>query len=75
MSALSYELAPPAPSHASECVPPETKAGHHSLAGEGAGEPIRTTGEKVWHSVNFVVLAVPLAHRSREGGGLLPVHN
>jgi hypothetical protein len=25
--------------------------GQHSLAGDGAGEPIWTTGEKAWHSV------------------------
>jgi hypothetical protein len=38
------------------CVPPPphgTKGGggQHSLVGEGAGELIRTTGEKAWHSV------------------------
>ncbi len=49
MSVHSSELAPPAPSPASECVlHPETKVGwqHFSLAGEGRGEPIRTTGGK-----------------------------
>jgi hypothetical protein len=39
----SSELAPPFPSLTRECVPPfESK------------EPIRTTGEKAWHSVYSV---------------------
>ncbi len=54
MSVPSSELAP-APSPASECVPPQNqRGGQHSLAGEGAGKPIRTTGEKAWHSVYSV---------------------
>ncbi len=54
MSVPSSELAPPALSPASECVPPpepEGGGGQHSLAGEGRGKPIRTTREKAWHSV------------------------
>jgi hypothetical protein len=34
------------------CPPPlEPKGEQNTLAGEGAGDPIRTTGEKAWHSV------------------------
>ncbi len=29
--------------------------GQHSLAGDGAGEPIRETGETAWHSVYSVI--------------------
>ncbi len=64
MPVNSSELATPAPSPASECVPPpplEPKGGQHSPAGEGArGEPIRTTREKAWHSVYSVVETVKL---------------
>jgi hypothetical protein len=48
MSVPSSELAP---SPASKCVPPGTKGGRV----RGRGEPIRTTVEKAWHSVNSVV--------------------
>jgi hypothetical protein len=47
-------LAPPPTLLLGECVPPQEPEGggvQHSLAGEGAGKPIRTTGEKAWHSV------------------------
>ncbi len=49
VSAPSSELAPPAPSPASECIPPPLEL-WNSLAGGGwgAGEPIRATGEKAW---------------------------
>ncbi len=49
---------PRAPSTASECVPPEPKGGGNTrwrVMGLGRGEPIRTTGEKAWHSVYSVV--------------------
>ncbi len=54
-----HGMAPhPPPSPFSLCVPPflEPKEGgeQHSNAGEG-GEPIRTTGEKAWHSVTLPV--------------------
>ncbi len=48
---------PPAPSRASESVPPLEQGGgaQHSLTGErGQREPIRTIGEKAWHSVHCV---------------------
>jgi len=41
------------PSSARECVPPGTKGGTHSPAGEGFDvAPIRTTGEKVWRDLS-----------------------
>ncbi len=49
------------PSPHIECVPPPlgTKGGgEHSLAGEGRGEPISTTGEKAWHSVGETIAVV-----------------
>ncbi len=35
------------------CLPPWTQRGEdqHSLAGEGVGDPFRTTGKKAWHYV------------------------
>jgi hypothetical protein len=68
VTVTASELAPPAPSPASECVPPPgTKGGggQHSLAVEGAGgggEPVRMTGEKAWHSVFFVGVAMSLPY-------------
>ncbi len=58
VSVLSFELAPPPPlPHARVCPPLEQKGGgQHSLVGEGKGEPIRTTGEKAWHYVYYVVI-------------------
>jgi hypothetical protein len=50
---------PPLP-QASESAPPppwnQRGGGQHSLAGEGRGEPIRTTGEKAWHSIYSMVI-------------------
>jgi hypothetical protein len=43
--------------------PPEPKGGQHLLAGEGAGEPIPTNGEKAWHSVYSVVLFLSTCYR------------
>ncbi len=57
----SSELVPPASSPASECVPPGSQRGAHSPAGEGAGESIRTTGEKAWHSVYSAVGGLPFS--------------
>ncbi len=56
VSVPSSELAPPSLSSASECVPfwNQGGGGQHSLEGEGAGEPIRKTGEKAWYSVYSV---------------------
>ncbi len=57
---------PPDPSPASECVPPaplEPKGWDQlSLSGEGGrgGEPIRTSGEKAWHS--FYSVRFPVHH-------------
>ncbi len=39
MSVPSFELGPPIPSPARECVPPESKGAQHSPAGEGVGGP------------------------------------
>jgi hypothetical protein len=37
------------------CLSPGPKGGEqHTLAGEGWGDPIRTTGQKAWHSVYSV---------------------
>ncbi len=52
-SVPSSALAPTASSPAS-VSPPLEPGGLHSLAGEGAGEPIRMTGEKAWLSVYSV---------------------
>ncbi len=50
------EMAPLVTSPASQCVPPAEpkEVGQHLLVGEGAGEPIRTIGEKARPSVYFV---------------------
>ncbi len=50
----------PIPSSVSECVfPLGPKGGQHSLAGEGERDPIRTTGQKAWHSVYSVGAGIP----------------
>jgi hypothetical protein len=36
------------------CPPQNQKGGTHSPADEGVGVPIRTTGEKAYHSVYYV---------------------
>jgi hypothetical protein len=53
----SSELAPPPPLPARKCAPPlEPKGGSNTrLRVRGRGEPIRTTGEKAWHSDYFVI--------------------
>jgi hypothetical protein len=51
-------LPPPPLSQASVSPLVGTWGGNTRLAGEGAGEPIRTTGEKVWHSVYCSVYSV-----------------
>jgi hypothetical protein len=72
VSVPSSELAPPAPSPASECVPRWNQGGQHLLAGEGRGEPTRTNGEKAWHSVYSVVLTIQGRGRSPGGSGRRP---
>ncbi len=56
----------PAPPQASVSLPPRTEGeGQHSLAGEGVGDPIRTTGEKAWHSVYSVAWALDVYKQIR----------
>jgi hypothetical protein len=77
VSVPSSESAPPAPSPASECVPPlRTKGvGGNTLLrvrAEGAGEPNQTTGKKVWHSVYSVGSQIIILGRCKVmelGGG------
>jgi hypothetical protein len=69
VSVPSSELAtPPHPlSRKRVCPPPpEPKGEQHSLAVEGAGEPIRTIGEKAWHSVRSMLVMVFNRIRSRK---------
>jgi hypothetical protein len=47
--------------------------GQHSLAGKGAGVPIRTTGEKAWHSVYSVVSWSQVIIKECEGGNFDPI--
>jgi len=55
----------PPPPHPQASVPPPpwTKEGQHSLPGERAGEPIRTTGEK---ARNFVYSVAPSIEHERK---------
>jgi hypothetical protein len=63
LSLQSSELAHSAPSHGSECCSPSHlwfQGGTHSLAGEGAGEPIRTKRQTLWYSRYSII---PLRYR------------
>ncbi len=57
----------PHPLFPQRVCPPWNQGGKHSPAGEGVGEvPIRTTGEKAWHSV----YSVPIVKKVEMGGGV-----
>ncbi len=61
MSVPSSELAPPAPSSESECVPPGTKGGDNTrLRKKGPGEPIRTKGQTLRYSRYTIIPLRPL---------------
>ncbi len=56
VSLPSSESGLPIPVPASECASRlGPKGGQHSLVSEGGGDPIRTTGQKAWHSVYSVL--------------------
>jgi hypothetical protein len=50
---LPLNWLPPPPSLASVCPPALILGGTPSLAGDGVGNPIQTTGQKFWHSVTL----------------------
>jgi hypothetical protein len=56
VSVPSSELAPPTPSPPASVIPPSGYLGGDTLAcgGRVGGEPIHTTGQKLWHSVYSV---------------------
>ncbi len=63
-SSLPNRLPPPPHPQASVALPPLVPGGGggaHSLAGEGAGEPIRTKGQTLWNS-SFSI--IPLIRRA-----------
>jgi hypothetical protein len=50
VSVQSSELGLPTSSPPSECVPPMDPGGHTRLQGRGLGDPIPTTGQKLWNT-------------------------
>ncbi len=66
---LSELTPPPPPPPASECVPhlgnQRNGGATTRLRVRGRGEPIRTTAEKVWHSVYFGVLTIWISNSTR----------